>query len=358
LKPPAIMIVPGEPGQRTGGYLYDAHLVAQLRWLGREVTVVGLDGCFPDGDHTAQAAMRDTLQRLPDGSIVIIDGLALGGVPGPVEEQAARLELVALVHHPLADETGLDAGRRRRLLALERRSLAACRRVVVTSVFTSHRLVDLGLVRSTPVVVEPGVKQAPLARTVSERLDGREPGPGAPMLCVASLTPRKGQDVLVEALAGLGDRDWSCVLAGSTARDPGFADRVRTLIERFGLADRVRVPGECDQQTLEAAYRRAAVSVLPSHYEGYGMVVSEALARGLPLITTTGGALTQTAPDDCCLKVPPGDVGALRAALARWLDDAALRQRLTAAAVDRRARLRRWSDVGREFDAALGSVAV
>lgn len=352
------MIVPGDPGQRTGGYLYDAHLVSELRRLGREISVVGLDGRFPDGDHTAQEAMRGALQRLPDGSIVIIDGLALGAVPAPVEEQAARLEPVALVHHPLADETGLDADRRRRLLALERRSLAACRRVIVTSGFTSRRLLDLGLVQSTPVVVEPGVEQAPLARSVSERLEGREPGPGQPMLCVASLTPRKGQDVLIEALAGLGDRDWSCVLAGSTARDPGFAGRVRAMIERFGLAERLRVAGECDRQTLEAAYRRAAVSVLPSHYEGYGMVVSEALARGLPLITTTGGALAQTAPDDCCLKVAPGDVGALRAALARWLDDGALRRRLTAAAVARRARLRRWADVGREFDAALPGVAV
>src|SRR5699024_3943568 len=134
-----------------------------------------------------------------------------------------------------------------------------------------------------------------------------------------ALTPRKGHDILVRALAGLVKHDWHCVLVGSTQRDAAWADNIAAMIDEAGLGDRIECLGECDAGTLAAEYHRASVCVLPSHYEGYGMVVSESLARGLPMVATTGGALADTAPDDCCLKVAPGDVEALRQALSRWL---------------------------------------
>ena len=347
------MIVPGDPGQHTGGYLYDAHIVRELRELGWAVDVIGLEGRFPDTDDLAARAMHRALSKLPDGSRVVIDGLALGGLPDEVAAHAGRLDISALVHHPLADETGLEAAVRARLLSRETRALAACRRVIVTSPFTVRRLRELGLEQRTPRVVEPGVKSAELAEAVARRLQGREPAGPERLLCVASLTPRKGQDLLVRALAQLAERDWHCVLLGSRTRDAGFAELVAGLVRAAGLADRIDCLGECDQDALEAEYRRASVCLLPSHYEGYGMVVSEALARGLPMITTTGGALAQTAPEDCCLRVEPGNVDALAAALARWLDDAALRGRLTRSAAERRENLCSWSDAGRTFAAAL-----
>lgn len=347
------MIVPGEPGQRTGGYLYDAHMVCQLRELGWIVDVIGLEGRFPDADDLAGRAMHRALSKLPDGTRVVIDGLALGGLPDAVAAHAGRLDITALVHHPLADETGLDAAVRERLLTRETRALAACRRVIVTSPFTARRLRELGLDQRTPRVVEPGVKGAELADAVAARLQGREPEAPERLLCVASLTPRKGQDVLVRALAQLAERDWHCILAGSSTRDAGFAEHVACLIREAGLADRIDCIGECEQDALDAEYRRASLSLLPSHYEGYGMVVSEALARGLPMITTTGGALAQTAPEDCCLRVEPGNVDALAEALARWFDDVALRRRLTRSAVERRENLRSWPEAGRAFAAAL-----
>jgi glycosyltransferase involved in cell wall biosynthesis len=347
------MIVPGEPGQRTGGYLYDAHIVHELRDLGWMIDVMGLEGRFPDTDDCAARAMRRALSKLPDGARVVIDGLALGGLPDEVSAHAARLDISALVHHPLADETGLDAAVRERLLTRETRALAACRRVIVTSPFTARRLRELGLEQRTPQVVEPGVQGAELAEASAERLQGREPEGPERLLCVGSLTPRKGQDLLVSALAQLAGRDWHCILVGSSTRDAGFAERVAGLIRDAGLADRIDCSGECDQHALDAEYRRASVYLLPSHYEGYGMVVSEALARGLPIITTTGGALAETAPEDCCLRVEPGNVDALAAALARWFDDAALRRSLTRSAVARRETLRSWSEAGRAFAAAL-----
>ncbi len=347
------MVVPGDPKQRTGGYLYDAHIVGQLRDLGWSVEVVGLEGRFPDADELATRAMQRALSGLPDGAAVVIDGLALGGLPDAVAAHDRRLDITALVHHPLADETGLDAGVRDRLLARETRSLQACRRVIVTSPFTARRLREMGLDQRTPHTVEPGVDMAETSETVAARLQGREPAGPERLLCVASLTPRKGQDVLVRALAQLADRDWRCILAGSIERDPRFAARVSGMIREADLADCIECIGECDQGALEAEYSRAGLCLLPSHYEGYGMVVGEALARGVPMITTTGGALADTAPVDSCLRVEPGSADALGGALGRWLGDPGLRRRLTGNAVARREHLRSWSEAGREFAAAL-----
>lgn len=347
------LIVPGDPAQLTGGYLFDARIVTELERCGWDVEVMGLAGRFPDADARAGDAMRTALESLGDGERVVIDGLALGAVPDSVAPHSSRLDLTGLVHHPLADETGLDPSGRDRMLVSESRALAACRRVIVTSPFTARRLRELHLYPGEPFVVEPGVAPADLANPVAARLAGNEETVTQRLLCVASLTPRKGQDLLVRALSALRDFDWTCVLAGSTERDTRFAASVRHSIEAHGLEDRVDCLGECDADRLAVEYRRADVCLLPSHYEGYGMVVSEALARGLPLITTRGGALAETAPDDCCLKVAPGDVEALRDALARWLGDSALRRELTGAAVRRREALPRWSRAAEAFAAAL-----
>ncbi|WP_376690658.1 glycosyltransferase family 4 protein [Wenzhouxiangella sp. EGI_FJ10409] len=348
-----MVIVPGDPGQRTGGYLYDARIVDALRALGWSVEVIGLEGRFPDADETARRAMGRALAAAADGQAVVIDGLALGGAPEAVSAEARRLDLTALVHHPLADETGLSPALRERLLESEARALATCRRVIVTSPFTARRLGELGLDARRPAVVEPGVEPASLAGPVADRLAGREPGGRETLLCVASLTPRKGQDMLVQALAALADRDWHCVLVGSTRRDAEFAGRVGRAIDGAGLGARIECVGECGERALSAEYHRAGLCLLPSHYEGYGMVVSEALARGLPMITTTGGALADTAPADCCLRCAPGDVEGFRAALQSWFDDGGLRQRLTRAAVARRNGLRDWPAAGSAFSAAL-----
>jgi glycosyltransferase involved in cell wall biosynthesis len=346
-------IVPGDPDQLTGGYLYDARVCEALRDTGWSVEVVGLEGSFPVADENAHSAMDSALAAVHDGERVVIDGLALGGVPDAVAHHADRLDLTGLVHHPLSDETGLTEGLRRQLLDRERRALGRCRRVIVTSTFTAERIGALALFDGPVEVVEPGVAAAAPAPKALLRARGQEPDGPTRLLCVASLTPRKGQDLLVEALSRMVDRPWSCMLAGSTERDPAFSARIRRLIERAGLESRIQMPGECDARRLAAEYQDADVCLLASHYEGYGMVVSEALARGLPLITTLGGALAETAPDDSCLKVAVGDVDALHGALAAWLDDAPLRQSLSAAAMARRESLRDWTDAGRDFERAL-----
>lgn len=339
-------IVPGDPAQLTGGYLYDAHIVAGLRAHGWSVRVHGLRGRFPQPDDEARRALDGTLAALPAGRTVVIDGLALGGLPEVAIAHGGRLALVALIHHPLADEHGLDAVVRRCLLASERAALSAVRFAITTSAHTARRMAGFGLRPGRVRVVEPGVAPMPLAPA-----DGDPPR----LLCVAGLCPRKGQDVLVDALDQVRDLPWQCELVGSTTRDPAFAAEVARQIAAAALQDRIALRGECDAGALRAAYARADLFVLPSHYEGYGMVIDEALAAGLPVLATTGGALAATLPAGAGLAVPPGDAAALAAALRLLLQDRPRRLALRAGARDARQHRRTWAQAGRDFAAALQS---
>lgn len=339
------LIVPGDPDQPTGGYRYDARVAAELRRLGMQVDIIGLAGRFPEADEQAGAALDSTLRALPDRRLVVIDGLALGGLPEVAHRHAGRLALVALVHHPLADETGLAPLIRDRLLESETRALAACRRIVTTSEFTARRLADLGVQPHRVSVVPPGVDRA-APRTATDSAVQR-------LLCVGSLVPRKGQDLLIDALAGLKDLSWQLDLVGAPDRDPEFAETLAAGIDRHGLAERIEIRGVQDPETLDAAYRDSDLLVVPSHYEGYGMVVTEALARALPMIATTGGALIDTVQPAAALQVPAGDARALGEALHRWLVDPALRAEKRAGAERLRRSLDDWTATGRHFAEAL-----
>ena len=302
------VVVPGPIDQQTGGYIYDRRMVEGLRARGWRVDVHSLAGTFPTDDAGAGAGLAAALAGLPDGERVLIDGLALGGLPGPVHAERTRLRILALVHHPLADETGLDAARRARLEALEREALAACAGVLVTSDFTARRLEAYGVAPARVRAVRPGTDPAPLA-------DGPEPGDPPLLLSVGSVTPRKGQRVLAAALARLDDLSWRCVCAGSLERDPGYAAEVTAFARETGLGDRLRFAGECGAAELDRLYHRATLFVLPSYYEGYGMALADALARGLPVVSTTGGAIPHTVPADAGVLVAPGDEAALAGAL-------------------------------------------
>lgn len=303
------LLVPGPLDQRTGGYRYDARIAAGLRRLGWTVTVHELEGSFPGPDAAASSALDAALSGLPDGARVVADGLALGGHPEPARAHADRLRLVGLVHHPLAEETGLAPEARETLAAAERRALAACRGVITTSRFTARRVREMGVGGGRVRAVRPGTDPAPAAVG---------PGPGSPprLLTVGAVVPRKGHDVLVRALERLRDVPWTWVCAGSLRREPVHASAVRARAREGGLAERIRFTGEVGPDRLARLYHRSTLFVLPSRYEGYGMALAEALARGLPIVSTTAAAIPETVPAEAAVLVPPDDAGALADALA------------------------------------------
>lgn len=338
-------LVPGDLNTRTGGYAYDRHIIQGLRAQGWEVDVASLGDGYPAPDAAALAQTGRVFDSLRDGALVVVDGLAFGVLPELVQRHAGRLDWIALVHHPLSLETGLDAAQQRTLFESERRALAHARGVIVTSPSTARALAAFEVAAPRIVVVEPGTEPAPLAAGS---------GAGAlSLLCVATVTPRKGHALLIEALAGLKDRRWTLHCAGSLVMDAACAAALTQAIEAHGLGERVVLHGEQDEAGLCALYARADAFVLPSFHEGYGMALADALAHGLPVISTTAGAIPDTVPADAGVLVPPGDGIALRAALQRLMDDAGLRAQLGAGARVARSRLPTWSQSSARFAAAL-----
>ncbi len=306
-------MVPGALDQPTGGYRYDARMIAGLREQGWRVELRELEGQFPGPDARAEQALEEALAGFPDGMRVLLDGLAAGASPAVLRRHAARLQLVYLMHHPLGLEAGLAPARSQALLEAERAAVALASRVVVTSDYTRAQAADWGVPSERLCSILPGVESAPLARG---------PEDGVPvLLCVAAWVPRKGQLELVRALSGLRERSWRAELAGAMDRDPDYTASVRDAIAEGGLEARISAPGVLTHEGLGKLYDQASIFVLPSVYEGFGMAFAEAMMRGLPVIGTTGGAIPHTVPEAAGLLVPPDDVEALRQALESLLCD-------------------------------------
>ncbi|WP_233509758.1 glycosyltransferase family 4 protein [Actinomadura craniellae] len=347
------VVLPGDvadPTVPSGGNTYDRRVCRGLADAGWQVREVPVHGAWPRPDGRARATLARTLTALADGAVVLLDGLVACGAPEAVVPQAHRLRLAVLVHLPLAGETGLAPDLARDLDARERATLRAAAVVLATSPWAARELVDRhGLDPDRVHAVPPGVDPAPLAPGT----DG-----ASRLLCVAAVIPRKGQDLLVRALGEVRDLPWECVCAGPLRRETGYVARLRRLIGELGLADRIRLAGPHTGERLAELYAAADLVVLPSRGETYGMVVTEALARGIPVLATAVDAVPETlgrAPDGGVpgLLAPPEDPVALAGALRRWFGEPALRRQARTAARARRATLRGWEPAARRLGDVL-----
>ncbi len=343
-----VFAIPGDIDLPTGGYVYDRRVMAEWVSVGRQVTHLALPGSFPSPTPADLAETARAFATVPADAVLFVDGLAFGACP-PDVIAAAKVPVVALVHHPLALETGTAPDRARALHALERVALSFTRGAVVTSPATATILTaDYGVPADRIAVAVPGNDPVPRATRIDE-----PPG----LLAVGSVVPRKAYPLLIEALAPLQDRDWVLTIAGASDRDRDEAERLDATIARHGLKDRVFVTGAVEPWVLARLYAGAHAVVSSSVFEGFGMVLTEALAHGLPVIASTGGAAGDTVPDDAALKVPPGNVAALTQAIARLLDDPALGQDLADAAWKYAQALPRWPDTARTILTALDRFA-
>lgn len=341
----AAFVIPGDIDLPTGGYAYDRRVLARLPAHGVAIEHIRLPGSFPFPSEADVAATVAAVAGLPQDTVLLIDGLAYGALPTAAVE-AIRQPIVALCHHPLALEAGLDDAMQARLKASEIAALGLARHTIATSPMTKRILVtDFAQSEGTVTVAEPGTDRA-------QRATGSG---GAPhLLAVGSIVPRKGYAVLVEALEALSHLDWRLTIVGA-ARDADTLAALETQISASGLGDRITLAGAQTDSELAVTYQSADVFVMPSLFEGYGMVLAEAMARGLPIVCTTGGAAAETAPDAAALKVAPGDAAAFGAALGRLLGDAGLRRQMAEASWAAGLMLPTWDDTTKIIAAVLST---
>jgi glycosyltransferase involved in cell wall biosynthesis len=324
-----------DPARPSGGNAYDRQVCRALAEIGWPVHVHAVPGSWPRPDAAAYAALAGVVQRIPDGALALLDGLVASTAPEVLVPHAERLRLVALVHMPLGQDTADSEAR-----TLEGALLSAAASVVTTSAWSRRTLLELYSLPGDRVhIAEPGVDAAPLSPGTTT---------GGALLCVAAVIPGKGHDVLLDALATITDLSWDCLCVGSTDRDPAFAESLRRRVLDCELADRVRFAGPRINADLDCSYASADLLVLPSRAETYGMVVTEALARGLPVVAADVGGVAEALGHGAGgikpgLLVPPDDPAALAAGLRAWVRDGEVRLAWRRAARERRASLRGWS---------------
>jgi glycosyltransferase involved in cell wall biosynthesis len=344
----ATFAVPGDLGTPTGGYGYARRLLAGAGGAGVDLAHLALPGGFPEPSSAELSETGRLLGALPAGRPVLIDSLALGVLP-PELLRALPGPVIALCHHPLALETGIPPEAARRLRLSERAALAVCSRVIASSVTTARTLTaDYAVPEQRLTVACPGTDPAPRALGSG--------GPGVAILSVGSLTPRKGHDVLIAALAGLAHLDWRLTIAGPADRDPAHARELAGLIAAAGLQDRVVLAGALDAGALARAYDGADLFALASRHEGFGMAFTEAMAHGLAVVGGNAGAVPE-ATRGAALLVQPGDPAALRAALAPLIGDSAARARLAETCWRAAQGFTRWPDTAARVAAVLRAVA-
>lgn len=339
------VVLPGsidDPRHPSGGNVYDREVCAGLAELGWSVHEHPVVGSWPHPEPESRERLVRTLAGLPHDDVVLVDGLLAIAAPTQTAKASERLRLVVLAHMVASDE---DA-------PAERMTLLAAAAVITTSSWTRAQLLGRHALQSVRVhVAEPGIH--PVGLTVTGPAGGR-------LLCVGPVSHGKGHDVLLDALSSITDLPWRCTCVGPLDRDPELSGALRDRAEQPGLAGRITFTGPLAD--LDEQYTRADLLVHPTRSDAYAMVVTEALARGVPVVASDVGGVPLAlglAEDGRRpgLLVPPGDSDALAGALGRWLEDADLRAQLHDAARARRPGLMPWRETSVLVARVLSEVA-
>jgi glycosyltransferase involved in cell wall biosynthesis len=311
-----IFAFPGRLELNTGGYIYDRRVIAGLSKLGWSVRPMSLGEGFPFPSPTVKTKAEQMLSALPDGAIVLVDGLAFGVLDDWASREGQRLTIIALVHHPLALETGLTEDEQAAFQHTEMQALQFARHIIVTSPMTArHLTAHFGVDADRITIAIPGVDPA------SPSVGNAHP---PQILSVGTLTPRKGHDVLLAALKEIEDLPWQATIIGSRDLNPETTRALETQCRALDLGERVVFAGEVEH--IGHAYEKAHIFALASRYEGYGMVFAEALSHGLPIVACHAGAIPEVVPGEAGILVPVDDVAAFSTALRCLLLDDHLRR--------------------------------
>lgn len=341
-----VFVIPGDINTLTGGYIYDRKVISELRNAGITVDLISLQGNFPNPTADDQRLAKQSLANLEGDVPVIIDGLALGALDADTVSAIAA-PIIALIHHPLADEGGLDEESKDKLFESEFRNLQQVKKVLVPSSNTAELLISKYAVDEKLIsIATPGFDKP---QTVSN--------PSSPplILSVGTHTHRKGHDVLLQSLSKITDLSWQAVIAGKVI-DEDYSKTLISLRKQLGLQSRLEIMGELDQQQLAKLYSKATVFALATRHEGYGMVFAEAMGYGLPIVSCDAGAVKQTVGNGAAITVNPDSPESFAKALRTVLEDKETYQQMSQQALLQVANLAGWDKTASYFIEALASL--
>jgi len=330
----------------TGGYVYNRRMIVEWQAAGHQVTITGLTGTHPLADDAARDSARQAWAAMAEDAVPVIDNLALPSFAPLAAELAAR-RAVLLDHHPTGLEPGLSAEDAAALIAIETQLLPHFHRVVATSDTTAATIAkDFGVARERLSIIIPGTDDA-----------ARSQGSGGEIvhvLSIGSLIPRKGHDILLRAMARLFDLDWRLTIAGTARLDPACAEHLKALAGELGIAEKVTFLGETTGAPLAKLWNSADIFALATRYEGFGMVIAEALKRGLPVVVGNGGAAGALIRPEYGAVCPVDDVDQTSKALRRLIFDTRLRHDMAEAAWIAGQDVPGWKTQADAFAALLG----
>lgn len=337
-----LFVIPGDINLPTGGYRYDKVIINAWRDSGIDVKLVSLEGYYPFPDEKDKAMALEAIENFPRANVAVVDGLLGGTSPDFIRALSGIMPVTALIHHPLCLENGLDEKTAKTLKASEQKGLEFVSQIITTSPSTTKIVSELFSFDSTKIhTVLPGVKRT--------RICAGSDNQTLQLLCIGSVIERKGHKYLLKALSSLKDLNWHLNCYGSTEFDLALYDRINNMIRTENLSDKVTFHGAVSDETLEAAYESSDIFVLPSLFEGYGMVYAEAIVRGLPVIATTAGAIPDTVPETCGILVEPKNIEMLSQALENLICDTDLRNSYRQGAIDAESDFPTWQGSARQF---------
>lgn len=320
----------------SGGNRYDDELVAALRTLGLDLHEHVMTGPWPrPEDHDSQG-FSDVLAT---GDNWLVDNIVGSAAPEGIEMAVAQGRRVTLLMHYFpSDDATLSVSDRERLAASEAVAVLASSSIVVTSEWAAAEVASR-YDRDDAVVAQPGVRPADIA-------PGSARNGSTPMvLWLGRLTVQKDPLTFVDALISLRDLDWTARLVGPNTVNKNLSQEVRDRIGKAGLVDRIDVSGSQTGQALEVIWASTDLLVHSSRSETYGMVVSEALARGIPSVVATGTGAVEAQEVGGTFR--QGEAAALADQLRTWIGDLQLQERWRVDAADRRAHLPAWEATAR-----------
>lgn len=352
-----VFAYPGDLQTVTGGYLYDRCIVRELTALGWEVELLSLGPGFPFPDQETLNQAEQLLSQVRSGKPIVVDGLALGVMPEAIAQASVHHPVIALIHHPLAYESGLTSDQQAKLQNSEKLALSYADHVIANSPLTAQTLTEsFGVDSKKITIVIPGTHRvSPPLHQVRTRFTNQDE---FKWLSVGSIISRKGFDILIKALEPLNAMPWSLSIVGDTTRDVKAYSDLLDSITFFDLQDRIHIHGVVDDVCLDSLYRGADGFVLASLFEGYGMAYAEALSYALPVIGTSGGAIIQTVPDSAGILTPPGDIPSLTEALRMVMSDRSQRERLSLGAQEAASKLPTWPESAKIFADAIQTYIV